>query len=71
MAPARAAVSMAGRVEKRMEPSAVPEASSAGEPSASYAPVVDDDHLVGQALGLGQLVGGEDHADPRGPAGRR
>ena len=24
---------------------------------------VDDDHLVGQPLGLGQLVGGEDHAD--------
>ena len=31
--------------------------------------VVDDHHVVGQPLGLGQLVGGEDHADAPVPLG--
>ena len=40
-----------------------PAASSAAVSPARPGPG-DDDDLVGQPLGLGQLVGGEDHADP-------
>ena len=66
-----------------------PPATQAGRqlgrgPGGHRPAVVDDDHPVGQPLGLGQLVGGEQHADapvraarPRpgarrcGPRGRR
>ena len=73
--------SPAGPPNRRDSPS--PESSSAGEPSATTRPCVDDDDPVGQPLGLVHEVGGEHDGDavgaqlarrrPRrraGPAGR-
>ena len=62
---------MPGSVVNRMEPSPVPGRQPGRGALGQLPAVVDDHHPVGQPLGLGQLVGGQDDADAPRRAGRR
>ncbi len=54
---------MPGRVENRIGAVGRARGQLGRGALGQDAAVVDDDHVVGQALRLGQLVGGQDHAD--------